>query len=194
MEPENQQVTELPKEATVVSETPVEAPVAAEQAPAKKKKNPVVTILLVLVGLAVLCCACTAGGIAAVMYGVQKSPQAVAVKSVYTALNEGDQETVKNLTSTTLYNDLFTPYQDGTTIASLFKGHIEKTTVISLNVDNDTAKVVYKLTTNGGVNGISSFTYAELKKNDNIWVVTYLGKPTTDSTSTATPTPTEIDY
>ena len=97
-----------------------------------KKKNPIVIILMVLFGLVALCAVCGVGGFLLLSKAVQNSPQAVAVKGLYTALDKGDKLAVKNLTTDTLYNDLYAPAGNGDTLANLFKNNVDKVTVTSV--------------------------------------------------------------
>lgn len=171
-------------EAKVISEHPahIEEPRSPEQettvhtegeVPVKKKKNPVLIIILILFGLGVLFCSCAIGAVVALNVVVQKSPQAVAVRSLYTALNDGDSAKVKELTTDKLYEDLYSYFNETDTLAKLFTGNVTKVTVTSVNVDNDTAAVTYKLEQKQ--EEISNLEYAELQKIDDKWIVTYIG-------------------
>lgn len=189
---EKVQEEKLMSEAKVVAET-VAAPETVPT-PTKKKKNPIVVILLVLFGLAALCCACSVGGFFVAKYVVQKSPQAVAVSELYSALDAGDSVKVKSLSTEVLYNDLYTPYDDGTTIAGVLKGNIEKVTIVGVDVVNDKANVTYTLKTTNNQEIFAKVTYAVLTKSGDKWLVSYIGTPTSTDI-TATPTPSSyFDY
>lgn len=147
----------------------------------KKKKNPVLVIIMVLVGLAVLCCSCAIGGIFALNYGMQKTPQAVALKTLFTSLSEDDKEGVRSVATSRLYDDLYEPFNNnGDTLASLFKNNITDVRVSSVNIENSSARVEFKLEQK--VEEITNLEYAKLEKIGDKWVVSYIG-PKPDSSN-----------
>lgn len=173
--PEAKVVTENVAPPTDTTTPPVSQP---EQ---KKKKNPVIVILIVLVGLAVLCCSCAVGGIFALNYGMQKTPQAVAVKALFTAMSEDDKDTVKLVSTSRLYDDLYAPLNNnGDTLASLFKNNITDISISSVNIENSSASVEFKLKQK--VEEVTNLEYAELEKIGDKWIVSYIG-PKADSST-----------
>ena len=172
--------TEVTTETVTATET-----VVKREETSKKKKNPIVIILMVLFGLVALCAVCGVGGFLLLSKAVQNSPQAVAVKNFYTALDNDDKLAVKNLTTDTLYKDLYAPAGNGDTLANLFKNNVDKVTVTSVGDTNGTGTVEFSLKVTTIQALLGKINYAELQKVGEVWIITYIG-PKSDSSATPT--------
>jgi hypothetical protein len=145
--------------------------------PPKKKANVALVVIGVLFGIGALCAVC--GGIAAfTLYkGIQNGEQATTLKSLFTALNEGDKAKVITVSGEELATDLFADGENGTSLASMMKGSYTSMTITSVNVENDKATIEFTIKGTGTNKSlIESITYAELQKDDSGWFVTYFGQ------------------
>lgn len=187
----------LSTEAKVVAEaTPIatETPVVkAEETPAKKKKSPVLTIVLVIVGLLVACCACGAFGFYYLYNSVQNGPQATALKELYTALSDAKPTQAQAVVDTQLFADLYRKNANGETMADQFLGNVVKVVITNVSVENDFAKLEYKMIVTRNQSLFDTLNYAELRKVGEKWVVVYIGDKA-DQATTVAPTATTSLY
>jgi len=183
-------------EAKVVAETAVKpsetpAPVVTDT-PVKKKKNPVLAILLIILGLIVLCCAVGAGGFYYLYNSVQNGPQATALKTLYTSLSEEKANDAKAVADTQLFADLYRENTSGESLADQFVGNVVKVVITNVSVENNSAKIEYTMIVARNQDLFSNLNYAELRKVGDQWIVTYIGDKADQA---VTPTPTEaFDY
>lgn len=185
----------LATEAKVVAEaTPIatETPVVkTEGTPAKKKKSPVLTIILVIVGLLVACCACGAFGFYYLYNSVQNGPQATALKELYTGLSDAKPTQVQAVADTQLFADLYKKNSAGETMADQFLGNVVKVVITNVKVENSTATIEYTMLVTRNQDLFNTLNYAELKKVGEKWIVVYIGDK---ADQTTTPTQTDDDF
>lgn len=159
------------------------------QVPGQKKAPVLLIVLGIILGVAILCCGVSVGGYFLVTNAIQNSAEAKTVKNFYNALNTGDKTTVKSLSTTQLYTDLYYQYADGS-LADYLKNNITDVKIISFSTEENNSTVIYLLTVKQHADILGKFTRADLTRDSatSPWTVSYIGPAV--PTGSLTPTPT----
>lgn len=170
------------KEATPAAEvTPVaESAPTAETAAPKKKSRKTLFIILGIVGALVLCGLICAGIYFAFRLALNND-HTKQVEELFDALHADDKAKVETLVESTIYEELYYEYEDGT-IAEEFADNVANLDITGTTVTTNGVKVFFNLDLTNDEYGFEDWKEAGLQEQDNgEYLIVYVG-PETDQT------------
>lgn len=164
-----QQITQTTTSSAGQQNTATQTSTSTNKSGAKK----IILIIAGLFGLMVIACIVFFAGI---IFFVGNNKYSKTAESFINALDEGDSATVKNLSDSLLYEDLYYEYDEGT-IASYFENNVENFSVKSVKTNYGIANLIVEINLKDDSSGLEAWNRIDLRDSATAEkpIVVYIG-------------------